>query len=160
MSEGPQSDRPPAPSTVQPEATGVGSVLFARRAGPVPVPDTLPVPGELGPGLPPADDYEVVGVLGRGSMGVVYLARHRRLDRLVAVKVFYASSVQAARFYAEAQMLAAVQHPGIVPIYEVGEAKGVPYLALEYCAGGNLADKIQATPQPHRQAPAWAETLG
>src|SRR5439155_84878 len=71
----------------------------------------------------------------------------------------YAASVHAARFYAEAQILAAVQHPGIVPVHEVGEANGVPYLTLEYCSGGNLGDQLAAAPQPARQAAQWVEVL-
>src|SRR5438067_7685367 len=146
MPEGSEPNPFPAPPTVQPESTEVGAVRATRRPVPEPAPPTLPL-GELGPALPPSDGYEVLSILGRGSMGVVYLARQRGLDRLVAVKVFYAASVHAARFYAEAQILAAVQHPGVVPVYEVGEAQGVPYLTLEYCAGGNLADQLRATPQ-------------
>jgi serine/threonine protein kinase/WD40 repeat protein len=100
--------------------------------------------------------YEVLGVLGRGGMAVVYHARHRALNRPVALKMIQTSAptdaVALARFRTEAEAIARLQHPHVVQIYEVGEHDGLPYLALEFVAGGSLANKIEGTPLPARQA--------
>src|SRR5262249_21062829 len=86
--------------------------------------------------LPSVPGYEVLGELGRGGMGVVYLARQARPQRLVALKMILAGQhtgpEAVARFLREAEAVACVQHPNIVQIYEVGEEEGRPYLALEY----------------------------
>ncbi|MEO8348766.1 MAG: protein kinase, partial [Acidobacteriota bacterium] len=74
-----------------------------------------------------ADRYEVVGEIGRGGMGVVYRARDPRLNRDVAVKLIASNEVSAdteERFQREAQILAQMDHPGIVPIHEVGRHEG------------------------------------
>jgi pimeloyl-ACP methyl ester carboxylesterase/hemoglobin-like flavoprotein len=89
---------------------------------------------------PPAefDDLELIRPLGAGGMGAVFLARERRLDRLVAVK-FVATGTRdphaAARFRIEARALARLQHPNIVAVYRLGEVEGRPYLAYEYVDG-------------------------
>lgn len=87
-------------------------------------------------------DYEVGGELGRGTMGVVYRARDARLQREVALKVMlgagFANRNERARFQAEAEIAASLDHPGIVPIYGVGEADGVPYFAMRRVEGRTL----------------------
>jgi hypothetical protein len=89
--------------------------------------------------------HELLGVLAHGGMGVVYKARHTRLDRFAAIKMVlagaHASAHQLARFRAEAQVVANLQHPNIVQLYEIGEHDGLPYLALEFVDGGSLAHK-------------------
>jgi WD40 repeat protein/tRNA A-37 threonylcarbamoyl transferase component Bud32 len=113
--------------------------------------------------LPAAPGYEVQGILGRGGMGVVYKARHAALNRLVALKMILASTnasaKELARFRAEAETIARLQHPNIVQIYEIGEADGQPFLALEYVSGGSLAVKLAGTPQPALAAARLVETL-
>jgi serine/threonine protein kinase len=108
---------------------------------------------ETAPAIP---GYEILGVLGRGGMGVVYKAREIALDRLVALKVVtagrLASEEQIARFQGEARAEARLQHPNIVQVHAVGEYEGYPYLSLEYMDGGSLAQKIARQPQPPRQA--------
>jgi serine/threonine-protein kinase len=103
--------------------------------------------------------YEIMAVLGRGGMGVVYQARHLALNRIVALKMILAGShagpEQRARFRQEAEAVARLQHANIVQIYDVGECEGHSYLALEYVAGGTLAQKAASTPQQ----PAWAARL-
>jgi eukaryotic-like serine/threonine-protein kinase len=114
-------------------------------------------------GEPPQTEfpgYEVLGVLGRGGMGVVYKARQIRTDRVVALKVpGYLDLETRVRFTAEAQAAARLSHPNIVQVYEVGEHHGRPFLALEYVDGGTLAAKLAGTPLSPRAAAALAETL-
>jgi eukaryotic-like serine/threonine-protein kinase len=114
-------------------------------------------------GWPQPPGYEVLGELGRGGMGVVYRARHLRLDRLVALKLLrdgvHAAPDEVARFRHEAEVVARLQHPHIVQIFEVGEYDGRPFLALEFVAGGSLAQRLRGNPLPARQAAGLLETL-
>jgi tRNA A-37 threonylcarbamoyl transferase component Bud32 len=88
-------------------------------------------------------DYELIEVLGRGGMAVVYKARHPRLERVVALKMVELSSPSAAkRFRLEAQIVATLDHPNIVPIYDVGEYEGRPFYTMKLFEGGSLADAL------------------
>ena len=116
----------------------------------------------------PVAGYEILGELGRGGMGVVFRARNIRLNRVVALKMVLsgelASAVELARFKAEAEAAAQLQHPNIVQIYEFGETKSgdgslLPFFALEYVSGGSLADRLDGTPQPARPSAALIEDL-
>ncbi len=107
--------------------------------------------------------YEVLGELGRGGMGVVYLARKLALNRLCAVKMIlagpHAGTATAARFHAEAEVIARLRHPGVVQIYHVGEAEGLPFLELEYLPGGSLDKQLNGTPMPPANAARLVETI-
>jgi WD40 repeat protein/serine/threonine protein kinase len=113
--------------------------------------------------LPRVPGYEVLGELGRGGMGVVYKAQQHRPERLVALKMIlsgaHAGSQELARFRSEAEKTARLQHPHIVQIFEVNEHEGRPYFSLEYISGGSLAQKLNGTPLPGRQAAELLETL-
>jgi tetratricopeptide (TPR) repeat protein/tRNA A-37 threonylcarbamoyl transferase component Bud32 len=112
---------------------------------------------------PSVAGYEILGELGRGGMGVVYKAKHKRLNRVVALKMVlagaHAAPEQLARFNSEAESVAQLQHPNIVQIYEVGEHDGLPYFSLEYVEGGSLTEKLAGKPQPFRDAAQLVETL-
>ncbi len=120
--------------------------------------------GAVNAPLPPAPaGYELIGEIGRGSMGVVYQARQIGLNRLVALKVIlaggHASTSQRSRFLHEAEAVAAINHAGIVGVYEFGTWEGQPYMALEYCDGGTLAEKLRGTPLPPREATILIERV-
>jgi len=107
--------------------------------------------------------YEVLGELGRGGMGVVYKARQRGLNRIVALKMILGGGVadeaERRRFQAEAEAVARLQHPNFVQIHEVGEHAGLPYFSLEYVAGGSLAQKLSASPLAAQEAALLVERL-
>jgi serine/threonine-protein kinase len=111
-----------------------------RAAGPLR--QILPPRSPLGPGCT-LGDYELLEEIAQGGMGVVWKARQKSLDRIVAVKVMRSGRLPARseweRFRVEAQAVAALDHPGIVPIYEVGEHDGLPFFSMKYVEGGSLA---------------------
>lgn len=98
--------------------------------------------------------YEIEGELGRGGMGVVYLARQTKLNRRVALKMLtgYYGRDELTRFLAEAETAAGLHHTNIAHIYEVGEHEGAPFYSLEYVEGGSLGDRLRSGTMPLRQA--------
>jgi eukaryotic-like serine/threonine-protein kinase len=107
--------------------------------------------------------YEVLGELGRGGMGVVYLARRLMLNRLCALKMIlagaHAGAETALRFLAEAETVARLRHPNIVQIYHIGRAGELPFVELEYVAGGSLDKTLDGTPRPPAAAARLVEVL-
>jgi hypothetical protein len=104
---------------------------------------------------PRVPGYEILGILGRGYVGVVYKARDEQLGRLVAITLPAHGRSEEARalFLHKAQLTARLQHPGIVQPDEVGESEGMPYLVQEFVEGGDLADILWRTgPLPAGQA--------
>ncbi len=112
---------------------------------------------------PQIQGYDILKEIGRGGMGVVFKARHRQLDRFVALKMLlegpFSKPEHARRFLVEAKASARLQHPGIVQIYEVGQHEGRPFLAFEYIDGGTLAEHIRGRPLQPTTAAAIVESL-
>lgn len=108
-----------------------------------PAADTLTAGADFG-------KYELLAEIGRGGMGVIYKARQKDLERIVAIKMILSSQLasrqQLERFLAEARAMARLQHPNIVRIHEIGEVNGQPYLVMEYITGVSLAEQL------HREA--------
>jgi tRNA A-37 threonylcarbamoyl transferase component Bud32 len=139
-----------------------GAVLTdtAKLPGHATVPDAV---AKTRPALTQPGGYEIVQLLGRGGMGVVYKARHEHLRRFVALKMFEPGRVpserEVLRFHSEAATVARLQHPNIVQIFEIGERDGLPFLALELVEGGTLADRLQRFALAPRAAAELLETL-
>jgi TolB-like protein/Tfp pilus assembly protein PilF len=112
--------------------------------------------GELG-------DYELLDEVGRGGQGVVFRARQKSLNRTVALKVIslgqWASKAHLKRFRLEAEAAARLEHPGIVPIHEVGERDGSCYFSMKFVEGGQLDEVAKREPIPIRRAAELIATV-
>jgi len=115
------------------------------------------------PSLISIPGYVVERELGRGGMGVVYLARHLALNRLVALKMIlsgeHSGERDRQRFLAEAEVIARLRHPNIVQLYEIGSHGDCPFFTLEFCEGGALDVKLGANPITAAEAGTLVETL-
>ena len=111
----------------------------------------------------PFGKYELLGEIGRGGMGVVYKARQKDLNRIVAIKMIlasqWASAAEIARFQAEARAAARLRHRNIVGIFEVGEEFGRHFFAMDYVPGESLAAVIAKRSPSHEQAARWMVSI-
>ena len=136
----------PAPDPMQ---TGIQAASSAPRleVGPIP--------------LTRVAEYELLKEVGRGGMGVVFKARHVRLNRIVALKMIrgaaLANSDEHQRFEKEASAAAQLQHPNIVALYEVGNYNQQPFLSMEFIGGTSLAERVTLGPLSGRRASAYLE---
>src|SRR5271157_5814161 len=141
------------------------TVSSAGTAGPLAsVADTAgPLASVQAPGQLRIGNYQILHEIGRGGMGVVYKARQANLSRIVALKMIlageHAGLRERARLRNEAQAAAQLMHPNVVQIFEIGEHEGLPFLAMEYVAGGNLTRMLRAMPQAFRWSARLTETM-
>jgi tetratricopeptide (TPR) repeat protein/tRNA A-37 threonylcarbamoyl transferase component Bud32 len=165
--EAAESGSPPSPETWiarYPEIAGELAEFFADQAkiarwtAPLQVgkgstaaddPDQTAASGGMGPRSRESgalDDYDLLQEIAHGGMGVVYKARQVSLNRVVALKMIragrLASPTERQRFRLEAEAVASLDHPHIMPIYEVGEHRGRPYFSMKYIDGGSLAEQL------------------
>ncbi|MGA2258143.1 MAG: serine/threonine-protein kinase, partial [Thermoguttaceae bacterium] len=108
-------------------------------------------------------DYELVEEIARGGMGVVYKARQISLNRIVAVKMILAGHLATKadhdRFHSEAQAVALLDHPNIVPVFEIGEQEGQHYFSMGYVDGQSLAARLADGPLPPNEAAELVATV-
>ncbi len=108
-------------------------------------------------------DYELLEMLARGGMGVVYKARQVSLNRTVALKMIQAgllaTPAEVKRFQAEAEAIAHLQHPNIVAVHEIGQHDGQHFFSMDYVAGRTLAEIVRDGPLPATRAAAYVKTI-
>jgi tetratricopeptide (TPR) repeat protein/tRNA A-37 threonylcarbamoyl transferase component Bud32 len=106
--------------------------------------------------LPSIPGYEVLDTIGAGGMGVVYRARHVKMNRIVAIKMLlaggYAGPRELERFRRETESIAALCHPNIVQVSDAGDCDGHPYLTMEFMGGGSLSQALKGAPRPATEA--------
>jgi eukaryotic-like serine/threonine-protein kinase len=122
----------------------------------------MPIESTGGVPLPSIPGYTIERELGRGGMGVVYLARQVGLERLVAIKMLPQGAEAERtlnRFRTEAEVIARLQHPNLIQIYEVGTAEGRPFFSMEYVPDGTLEEQLRGRPQPPREAARLIQIL-
>jgi tetratricopeptide (TPR) repeat protein/tRNA A-37 threonylcarbamoyl transferase component Bud32 len=152
----------------------VAQTKVLHRSGPSPEPASVGTEVSLLQSLAPVSlassattpwlpGYEVLGELGRGGMGVVYKARDKKLNRLVALKLIAtgpgADPDARRRFQREAEAMASLQHPNIVQVHEIGQIEGTPFCVLEFLDGGSLLGRLVQAPVSAREAAALLEVV-
>jgi ABC-type amino acid transport substrate-binding protein len=168
MSEAPSSGNPETRGSSDPPAARPVHLAETVNLTPAVVPTEGSAPGSSA--ATPAEtagheigDYELLVEIARGGMGVVYRARQKSLRRLVAVKMILAghlaSPAEVKRFYTEAEAAANLDHPHIVPIYEVGEHQGQHFFSMKLVEGGSLSQHLPRLRQDPRAVAQLMATL-
>ena len=125
--------------------------------------DLSPSPNQPPPGLRCFGDYELLELLARGGMGVVYKALQISLNRTVALKMIQAgvlaTPAEVKRFHTEAEAIAHLQHPNIVAVHEIGEHNGQHYFSMDYVTGRTLADIVRDGPLSPLRAATYVKTI-
>lgn len=116
-------------------------------------------PPAIGETLRYFGDFELLEKIAQGGMGVVYKARQLSLDRIVALKMVLNPAHDPERFRAEAEAAASLDHPHIVPIYEVGSSDERPYFTMRYLDGGSLSQRLATGPLPPHDAARMVATI-
>src|SRR5512140_1707955 len=108
-------------------------------------------------------EYELLEKVGQGGMGIVYKAKQIKLDRIVALKLLpfgqFSREEAVQRFRAEATAAAALQHPNIVAIHDIGEQDGQHFFSMDFIEGQTLADPVREIPLPPRRAATYLKTI-
>jgi WD40 repeat protein/tRNA A-37 threonylcarbamoyl transferase component Bud32 len=167
------TDPEPGPPKAPEMPTDQPTIIEVRpdKAGPDAAGDAPPPPDttfSLHPTVDPGNlplyrlaDYEILAEIGRGGMGVVFKARHVKLNRVVALKMILGGALARAddlqRFNTEAAAAAQLQHPGIVALFEAGTFDNQPYFSMEFVQGSSLSQMAAAGPLPCRRAAAYLE---
>jgi WD40 repeat protein/tRNA A-37 threonylcarbamoyl transferase component Bud32 len=152
-----------------PEVANRLADYFAARKGVKALATPLLPPVAGADPVPEIPDYQILEVIGPGGMGVVYKARQRSTDSIVALKVIRADRLEGLpaeqrrktveRFIAEAQAAAQLEHDHLVKVYQVGEWQGRPFYTMRYVEGSSLADLIKGGPLEARRAAAYLEQV-
>jgi WD40 repeat protein/tRNA A-37 threonylcarbamoyl transferase component Bud32 len=160
----------PLPVDAPGGACPVCSLQIALKFAPRPAPQEQAVVSQAGQRptseheiLPRFGDYELIELVARGGMGVVYKARQISLNRVVALKMIQGGTLAGAaelkRFHAEAEAIAHLQHPNIVAIHQVGEHQGQHFFSMDYVAGRTLADGAREGLLPATRAATYVKTI-
>ncbi len=151
------ADRLPAADSKSPATVAIGPPVDPDQLTQL---DSPHGPGPFQPNTT-FGDYELLAEIARGGMGVVYKARQKTLDRIVALKMILAGRLATpddlARFRTEAEAAAKLSHPNIVTVYDVGELDGQHYFSMEFIEGTTLAQRLATGPLPSRVAARYVQ---